>query len=945
MLGQTISHYTLLEELGAGGMGIVYRAEDTRLGRQVALKFLPAHLSTQRGSLQRFRQEARVASALNHPHICIIYDIDEHDGHPFIVMELLQGATLRDLIAGRPLPLERVVAFAAQIADALDAAHTRGIIHRDIKPANVFVGPRDQVKVLDFGVAKLMSERAAAVGSNGANATPSDPGFGITNPGVQLGTLAYMSPEQARGEPLDPRSDLFSLGAIVYEMATGQRAFPGTVPALLADSVLNREPVPAPELNALVPDELVEIIGKALAKDRARRYQSAGDLLADLRRLQRALSSAPHSPELSIRVSGPRGGASTERRRRTVIVASVGAALVAAGVLLVTRWHDPPVRDSVVLAEFANNTGDPVFDYTLRQGLAVQLGQSPFVSVVSDDRVRETLRLMGRPPEDRLTHATALEVCRRQGIKAMLEGSISTLGRVYVVALEATNCETGDAIAREQSEVQDKELVLRAVSRMASTMRRTLGESMASIKQFDAPLEQTTTQSLEALRAYTMAQRLRVAGQEIEAIPLLLRAIELDSGFASAYTVLSNAYSNLGEEERAKDYARKAYQRRASVSERERLFITYQYHDRVTGDQLKAIRALEVWKQSFPREFPPVNSLAFIDNVLGRFEQAVLEGEEAVRRNPSHGFPYSNLAQAYRGLGRFDDARRIAQRAVDLKIETLPTRRLLYLLAVVDGDSGAAARQLEWARGRTREFDMVGAQAQVAAYAGRLRDARQLYYQAMRMAQAANLGEVAIGYQARVGWMEAIYGNGDRASTIATQVLSHDTNDEARLVAASTLALSGAAADAERIADEVARANPEHTLINAVWVPIVRASVALARNEPRRAIEQLNIAGPYETGLAAALAPLYLRGQAFLLQGDAARASGEYQRILSHRGTDLFSPLHAVALLELARSQARAGDTTSSRRSYERFMDQWRHADAETTLLHEAQAEYDRLTP
>lgn len=942
MTERAISHYRMLEELGTGGMGVVYRAEDTRLGRAVALKFLPTHLVTQKASLQRFAQEARVASALNHPNICTVYDIGEQDGHPYIVMELLEGTTLRDIIAGQPLPVRRVVDIAIQIADALDAAHARAILHRDIKPANVFVSARDHVKVLDFGVAKLVSERPASVGSNGMDVTPSDPPAGITNPGVLLGTLAYMSPEQARGEPLDVRSDLFSFGAVLYEMATGQRAFPGSTPAVLTDRLLNHAPVPPVELNAELLEwpELVSVLDKALEKDRELRYQSAGDALADLRRVKRRLDSGPFARP---RTSDPAGSRVT--RSRTVAIAALvgGIAILGLGVVGVMRLATVPKRDSVVLAEFANRTGDPLFDYTLRQGLAVQLSQSPYLRIVSDDRIRETLRLMGRPPDDRLSRGVALEICRRQGVKAMLEGSIAPLGRLYVVALEATNCESGESIAREQVQVDSKERVLQTVGALASTMRGTLGESLRSIERFDAPIEQITTPSLEALRSYTLGQRRRITGEEIEAIPFYLRAIELDSNFAMAYTSLSNAYSNLGETERARRYATLAYQRRANVSERERLFIMYQYHDIVTGDQLQAMQALELWQEAFPREFQPVNSLAFIDNFLGRFERAIPDGEEAIRRNPAHGFPYSNLAQAYRGLGRYTDARRVAERAVSLRIETLPTRRLLYQLAVMAGDEAGAAQQLAWARGKPREFDMIGAQAQVAAYRGQAQEARRLLSDAIHRAELAGLPEVATGYLARASWMELMFGDTARARSIARDVLTRSPSDDPQLVVALTLALTGSAKEAGRIADAIADAHLQHTVIQSITVPIVRAGIAVSERRTADALYQLQKTAPYDVGFAAALAPLYLRGQAYLMDGAASEAAAEFQRLLDHRGTEPFSPFLAMAPLGLARARLAAGDVAGARRAYEQLFEEWKGADADVPVLIQAREEYRRL--
>jgi len=562
---------------------------------------------------------------------------------------------------------------------------------------------------------------------------------------------------------------------------------------------------------------------------------------------------------------------------------------------------------------------------------------------VPDERVRETLRLMGRPPDDRLSHEVALEVCRRQGVKAMLEGSIISLGRAYVVALDATNCQTGEAISREQAEVEGKERVLGTLGGMASRMRRTLGESLASIQRFDAPVDQITTPSLEALNAFTLGQRARARGGEIESIPFFQRAAELDPRFASAYASLSTVYSNLGEAEPARTYARLAYERRDQVSERERLSITYQYHSEVTGDQSRAMQTLEVWKQSFPSAFQPVNSLALIHNFLGRFERAVEEGEEAVRRNPSHGFPYSNLAYAYRGLGRFDRAKETAEKAVALKIETLVTRRLLYQLAVLAGDEEAAARQLAWARDNAREFDMVGVRAQAAACAGRVREARELVEEAVRMAEARNLPDVGTGYLAWAASMEMAYGNAGIAQRSARTVLTRRPSFDKHLRAALALAMTGSPGEAEAIVRELAHGNPEHTIINAVLGPMVRAAVELRRRRPERAIEQLRAAAPYELGFVGALGPLYLRGQAYLMRGEARAAAAEFQRILDHRGVDPFSPFYATAPLGLARARAMAGDEAGSQKAYERFLAAWADADADVPVLLEAREEYRRL--
>ena len=633
-------------------------------------------------------------------------------------------------------------------------------------------------------------------------------------------------------------------------------------------------------------------------------------------------------------------------RARTTLVISLGAlALLAAGVAAVIGTRSRPLRerDSILLAGFDNSSGEPVFDGTLRQGLAAQLGQSPFLQIVPDERVRETLRLMGRTSDDPLGHAVALEVCRRQGVKAMLGGSIARLGNAYVLALEATNCQSGDGIAREQEQAEGKERVLGALGRMASRLRGRLGESLASIKRFDLPIEDVTTPSLEALHAYTLGRRARARGEEIESIAFFRRAVELDPRFASAYTSLSTIYSNLGEAGRAEEYARLAYEQRDRVSERERLSITYQYHDQVTGDQARATETLEVWKQSFPREFSPANSLAYIHNFLGRFDRAIQDGQEAMRRNPSHGFPYSNLAHAYRGAGRFDEAQKTAERAVELGIETLPTRRLLYQLAVMAGDDAKAARELAWARNNSREFDMLRARAQVAAFGGRVRDARGLYEDTVRMAERVGLPDVGTGHLASATSMDLAYGDTTLASREARRILTRQPSYDPRLRAAMALAATGATEEAEAIASDLARAHPEHTIIVSVLVPMVRAAVELRRRRPERALEWLRIVAPYELGFIAAFGPIHLRGQSYLMLGSGTQAAEEFQRILDNRGVDPFSPYYAVAPVGLARARAMAGDVTGSLRAYEQFLHQWTEADPDIPILLEARQERERL--
>jgi tetratricopeptide (TPR) repeat protein len=941
MIGETFSHYRIVGVLGAGGMGAVYRAEDTRLQRSVAIKVLSAELLDEPEALEWFKREARVAAALSHPHICTIHDVFDHAGRPFIVMELLEGRSLREELRAGPLATERLLELAIGVAGALEAAHAQRVIHRDLKPANIFVSPDGRhAKVLDFGLAQALGDRPRPPHSP---ASPSDPTPSVpTLTRVGAGTPAYVSPEQARGEPLDERTDLFSFGAVLYEMATGQRAFPGTTPAVVYDAVLNRAPLAPGELNPELPAELETVILRALEKDRAARYQTSSELAADLRRIRRRTLGAS-SPTLLIASSSRRRLRAAFRRAgpRGLTLGLVVLAAVVIGVL-VLRGRAPAAalteRDQVLLADFVNHTGDPVFDLTLREALAVQLSQSPFLAIVPDDRARETLRMMTRPPDERLTRQVAREVCERLGAKAMLEGQLAALGRSYVLTLEATDCGAGESLAREQAQVDSKERVLQALGRMATSMRAKLGESLATVGKFDVPIEQATTRSLDALKAYALGVAQRAKGDDIGAIPLLEHAVILDPAFASAHSALSAIYGSLGETQERASHARLAYDHRDHVTERERLFIEYQHHDAI-GDEPRAIEILEMWKQLYPRDYRAPNALAVSLNRLGQYDRAIEEAREAERRNPQHPFPRSNLAYAYRGANRFAEARRTAEEAIAQQTETLPLRRLLYQLALIEGDAALAEQTLEWGRGRPREFDLIGAQAQAVAYTGQLARARGLYQRAVEMARRQGLGQVALGYAAQAAATEALYGNRREALRQARDVLRRDPSAAPRLRAAATLAAAGAPDEAEREIAAARNSAAQDTFLTMVYVPIAEAVVHLVRGQQARALAALQPAEPYELGNVALLGPVFLRGRARLQQGDAAGASLEFQTVLRHRGVDPFSPLHAVALLELARARARAGDTAGSRTDYDRFLEVWAEADPELPLLVAARRE------
>jgi eukaryotic-like serine/threonine-protein kinase len=950
MRGRTVAHYRIEDLVGGGGMGVVYRAEDTRLHRAVALKFLPDEWSTDPQALARFEREAHAASALNHPHICTIYDIGDDGGRPFIAMEFLEGQTLKHRIDGRPMPPDELLDIAMQIADGLEAAQEKGIVHRDVKPANIFITRRGQAKILDFGLAKSFGGASAASMPEDASTRA---GLHVTESGTTPGTVAYMSPEQVRGKDLDGRSDLFSFGVVLYEMATGVHPFRGDTSGVIVDGILNRTPSSVVRLNPSVSADLERIITKALEKDRDLRYQHASDMRADLKRLKRETTASISVPTMpGTPAVQPKAG----RRwlmpvaAATAIVASVGAWLFWAN-----RAQALGEKDTIVLADFVNRTGDAAFDDTLKQALDLSLRQSPFLSVLSDDNVGDTLRRMERPIGTPLTPEIVREVCLRAASAAWVGGSIASLGSQYVVALKAVNCQSGEPLAQTQETAASKEKVLTALGVATAALRKDLGESLASVQKFDVPLEQATTPSLDALKAFSLGRKaVREHGNEA-ALPFLNRAGELDPNFAIAFDSLGTIYNNLRQRPRAVEMLTRAYELREHASATEASRIRLDYQMIVIGDLDQALATNQEWLANYPREPHPVNRISILYALTGQIEKGRDAALLEVQLKPSV-IAYSNAILFLQATGRFAEERAMIDEAFERKFDTeIGTHRSRYVLAFIERDAGRLAEEAAFFDAKQQPLPRLRTAMDLRA--GHMKAIHERVRQA-DASPSANSAEVAALERTFIGLLDAALGYVDLARQRAQAALDQAAGSlDVKSRAAFIYALTGDVARATTLADELNKSYPQNTLMQSLWLPTIRAQAALDRHDATGAIDLLRQAAPYELNSSTlspvCMFPAYVRGQAYLAARQGAAAAGEFQRILDHPGMVWACATGTLAELGLARAYALTAKTSSgaeaetamskARAAYQSFFDGWKDADPDLPVLIAARAEFAAL--
>jgi serine/threonine protein kinase/tetratricopeptide (TPR) repeat protein len=959
--------YEIVEEIGHGGMGKVYRARDARLNRDVALKVVaetyldsntPTPITPSLSSHERFLREARASSALNHPNICTIYDVGEQDGRPYLVMELLEGDTLKRVIHGHSLPLDQLLDYGIQLCCALSEAHGRGILHRDIKPTNLFVTRRDQghgiLKVLDFGIAKYTTSNLPG------DATMSMAEGTFSSYGLTPGTAAYMAPEQARGEPVDARADVFAAGVVLYEMATGSAPFFGaSIPEIFA-SLLTHEPESIRKRNPQFPRDLERVIFKALAKDRDHRYASAAELAADLAQIQEALLGRTGGGTTSSRLrvaSGQHpatpqrtGGASAGKW----IIAAVAILLLAGIAYAAISWWKARPRpklaqtDSIIVSEFTNRTGDPAFNETLRQALSVQLQQSPSLDVVSDEHLRDSLAYLEKPSDEKVTPAIAREIAEREGIKAVVNGTVSNIGNEYLITLAAQNAVTGDVLAREAAQADGEARVLGALRNAAGELAQQIAAALPAVPKPDAVLKPATTSSLQAFRAYARGERQLAQANFSQSVSSYQQAVDLDPSFAMAYARMGVAYVAIGNQSRGNAAIAHAFDLASKVSDRERLYIRVQYNLDVTGDLPQAIDALRLYGQSYPNEPKVPTDLSVAYLILGEYEQAYEQAEKAVAMQPKAGSGYVNAMLALTSLNRFAEAKDIYQKAESLGLaDDASIRGTWIFTAYLLGDNAAVRQQMDWARDRTDGFLIDLQMALLDEHQGRLQKAAGEWQRAIeRMTQQKMESATAMPIAQRT-LDAALAGNCGDSTSELQRALQLDQDRSMQGTAAIAYGLCGEPARAMDIEQSLAKAFPQDTLVNHVYLPDIRAAIELGQKRPQTALEALRGAEDYDTlGIGS-----YLRGLAHLALKDGAAAESDFNVALGHRSIFVLSQqpgmnvAYPLSLLGLARAEALQGDKAKARAQYAAFFAYWKDADPDLAPLLFARTEAAALGP
>jgi serine/threonine protein kinase/tetratricopeptide (TPR) repeat protein len=978
-IGQSIAHYKILSLLGRGGMGEVYLARDMQLERKVALKVLPAELAADQDRMRRFVQEAKATAALNHPNIAHIYEIGEADGVNFIAMEFIDGVTMRQCMLDLQSDLPKLLQLFQHAAEGLAKAHAAGIVHRDLKPENIMISVEGHAKVFDFGLAKLIEPApSSSISSDASEFVTATIPEAHSALGMVLGTAGYMAPEQAQGKTnrIDQRSDIFSFGCILYEAVTGQKAFEGKDRIERLYKIIRAPVPPISDFSPTAPAELQKIVRRCLEKDPEERYQSIKDVAIELKELRRNLDSTSIYPSgLSAGGSDAShlswtgssgtdaqttGKISTSRltrassaayvvakiKRHRLAAAVTGLAVlllaVVAGYYAFFRKAAPLTdKDTILIADFVNNTGDAVFDRTLKQALAVQLGQSPFLNIFGDQRARDALRFLGRSPDEPVTRDLAREICQRQGLKMFLSGSISGVGSHYVMTLEAVNAQTGDTLVREQVEAESKELVIKRLGEVATKLRKELGESLASIQKFDAPIEQATTSSLEAFNAYSIGLDHHLKGSYFDAIPFYKRAIELDNSFAIAYARLASVYANTGQRDFATDAAEKAFALRDRVSEREKFYITAYNYTLVTKEREKYTETLELWKRTYPNDPIPRIQLSNVYDGDGLLDKAIAEAHEAIRLNPNAAAPRDNLAVALIEMGKFDEAREVYRQALEQKLDSTFIRSGLYSIAFIKGDAAAMKQQIDWATGRPDEYVAQAWQAEAAAFLGQLRKERELNQRAVDLALGRKQNDAAAQLLAGQTQIESLFGNCDRVKDLATKAFSISRESATTQSASMAFALCGDAEQAQSLMDEISKRFPNYTLVNVVYWPLNRALIAMHKRDFAGAIQSLEPAYRYE--LVGGFWPQYFRGRAYLNLHKGTEAAAEFQKIIDHRGWSPRSTMYPYAYVGLAQAAVMNGDAAKARKAYEDFFAIWKDADPDIPFLIEAKKDYQKL--